>query len=472
MCFLMASAAFSRQSPGQVLYSPALQGSLRRLDALVDWERRARVRGAQRLMRVDVQPAAKLLEAVGSPQTAYRAVHVTGSKGKGSVSALVGAGLAASGAHVGIYGSPHVERVNERVRIAGRQIRDDALAAALDEVLDARERLGIDEATWFDVISCAGLLAFEAAKIDWSVVEVGLGGRLDSTNVLNAPVTVITNISLEHQDIIGPTLRDIAYEKAGIICQGSQPIVGMHQTDPLAQIFCEEARATGAREPLFVPPLVGASITSHNLALARSALRAAMPASVAEILLPENAAAAALAALPGRMECFKVNVRHVIGPEESGKPFERAPMSFPATVDVTLDGTHVAESVARLLCELRAKDGRQPVMLVALGKEKDASGICAAIAAQSPLCTVVTAVSRDDAYMPVVELSRYAVDSGLADVVQCEAPDAALECAIREAAFRNTSLIIIGSLHLAGKLRPTLVEASVGQQICENSSIL
>jgi dihydrofolate synthase / folylpolyglutamate synthase len=452
-----AAAAFSRQANGQQLYSPALRASLARLDALVDWERRTRARGAQRVMRVDSRPSAALLAAVGSPHTAFRTVHVTGSKGKGSVAALVGAGLAAAGVRVGVYGSPHVERVNERVHIGGAPVADDALAAALDGVLDAREWCGLGEATWFDVISAAGMLAFRNAGVEWAVVEVGLGGRLDSTNVLSAPVAVVTNIALEHADIIGPTVRDIAYEKAGIFCRGCQPIVGMASSDPLASIFDDEATLVGACSPCYIPPASGASLSAHNAALARRALQSALPVRNAAALLPDDSIASILSSLPGRMERFRVCV------SELDMTRSKRSSSGGAVVDVTLDGAHVAASVRRVLGEVASRTTSPPVVVLALGKEKDAAGICCAVAEASPPYVVVTRVSPEDPYMDAGELRAVAAAAGIGQVLAYESPDVALARAAERAASEGTHLIVIGSLHLAGRVRPALRSASVAK---------
>lgn len=260
----------------------------------------------------------------------------------------MGAGLTAATARAGVYGSPHVERVTERVRVAATPLADDALAASLDAVLDAREARGVADATWFDVISAAGLLAFKNAGVDWAVVEVGLGGRLDSTNVLSAPVAVVTNIALEHADIIGPTIRDIAYEKAGIFSRGCQPVVGMSHADPLAAVFDDEARAVGARPPCYVPPAAGAPLSAHNAALARCALRSALPDRDPADLLPDDAVARVLSSLPGRMEPFRVrlgDLRAACG----GRGDTPETAAADCVVDVTLDGGHVAESVRRVL---------------------------------------------------------------------------------------------------------------------------
>jgi dihydrofolate synthase / folylpolyglutamate synthase len=443
----MAATAFSRQLPGQVLYTPALQASLRRLDALVDWERRLRAPGAQRAMRVDTKPAAALLAAIGSPHTQFRAVHVTGSKGKGTVSALVGAALAASGARTGVYGSPHVERVNERVRLGGSPISDDELARVLDTVLDAREQHAVD-ATWFDVVSAAGMLAFRKAGVDWAVVEVGMGGRLDSTNVLCAPVVVVTNIALEHQDIIGPTVRDIAFEKAGIITRGSQAIVGMDAAHELAPVFRDEAARVGAAEPLFAPPVPSESIKTHNVALARLAVGYALPFENPVTLLPDDAVDEVLLSLPGRMERFSVRVD---GCGDGGST---------VAVDVTLDGAHVADSVERVLKEVCARNKKPPVVVVALGREKDATGICRAILKVDPVLLIATCVGSDGPYLPAKAVAEAANAVGARRVDTHTNADDALTAAVGNAAGLGTHVVIVGSLHLAGRLRPLLVAAS------------
>ena len=249
---------------------PTLAPALQRLEGRVDWEKRRR--GA---MRVDLAPARDLCARLGDPQRACRVVHVAGTKGKGSVAAAVAAGLRAAGERVGLYTSPHVEVLHERVRIEGAPIEDAPLALALTRALDARDAAEAEDtpgrdATWFDLVTVAAFDAFRAAGCSFAVIEVGLGGRLDSTNVVEPEVTVITNIDLEHTQILGQTRAAIAAEKAGIVKPGVPLVHGVAavpEDDPRAVV--ERHAARHAASSTFVPP--GASIDADNLALARAA---------------------------------------------------------------------------------------------------------------------------------------------------------------------------------------------------------
>lgn len=408
-------------------------------------------------MRVGCRPHKKLLDRIGSPQNSFLAVHVTGSKGKGSVSTLISEGLQRSGCRVGLYGSPHVERVNERIKICGNEIADDTLADVLNIVLDVQSR-HVPDATWFDVVSAAGMLAFKNQNIDWAVVEVGMGGRHDSTNVLNAPVAVVTNIALEHKEIIGPTVRDIAHEKAGIIGSNSQTVVGMDENDPVAPIFIQESRIVNASPPLFLPQLPGVSFASHNLELARRALQLALPDIDAKSTLTDKIAAEALARLPGRMERFAISRNSILASDRlSAYSAATSPK-----VDVILDGAHTANSVSMVLTELATSDRRSPVMLLACGSEKDAYGICQAMLQACPVHTIITMVGFEQVYMQATELKKVAERAGLKAITACSDPHEALACALHKAVTFNTYLVILGSLHLAGKLRPRLRAAARG----------
>ncbi len=190
----------------------------------------------------------RLLTALGHPERDLPPViHVAGTNGKGSVQAMIRAGLEAGGNRVHAYTSPHLARFHERIRVAGDLISEPDLAAVLDEC--ERVNAGVP-ITYFEITTCAALLAFARTPADYTLLEVGLGGRLDATNVVEHPaLTVITPVSLDHQQYLGETLPEIAGEKAGILKSGVTCIVGPQEDASLAVI---EAKAARLNAPLLI----------------------------------------------------------------------------------------------------------------------------------------------------------------------------------------------------------------------------
>jgi dihydrofolate synthase/folylpolyglutamate synthase len=188
-----------------------------------------------RLLAVERQEP--LMELLGSPQLDYPAIHLTGTNGKTSVARLTTALLTATGLVTGSYTSPHLARVNERMSRDGEPIDDTTLDELLVRVA-AVEDLLPDAPSYFEILTAAALTWFSEIAADVAVVEVGLGGRGDATNVVDGRVAVVTNVSLDHAEFIGPTLADIATEKAGIVAPGATLVLG--ETDPaLAHPFLE-----------------------------------------------------------------------------------------------------------------------------------------------------------------------------------------------------------------------------------------
>jgi len=189
-----------------------------------------------------------LLEKLGNPQNDLPPViHVAGTNGKGSTQAMIRAGLEAAGKTVHAYTSPHLARFHERIRVAGELISEPDLAALLDECEAVN---GGTPITFFEITTCAAILAFARTPADYLLLEVGLGGRLDATNVVAKPaLTVITPVSIDHQQYLGETLAEIAGEKAGILKRGVPCVVGPQADDALAVI---EAKAERLSAPLIV----------------------------------------------------------------------------------------------------------------------------------------------------------------------------------------------------------------------------
>jgi dihydrofolate synthase/folylpolyglutamate synthase len=422
---------------GDVAGARALAEALSRLERLVDWEKRDRAPTQGSGMRQSVEPARDLCSRLGDPQRRYSSVHVAGTKGKGSVCALIEAALAGAGVAVGRYSSPHVERVNERVTLAGVPLSDGPLAAALGRALDAREAAILEgtaarDASWFDVLTAAAFLALADAEVDMSVVEVGLGGRLDSTNVIDAAVCVVTSIEREHTSILGATRAAIAAEKAAIAGPGCDLVSGLPEDDEAGAVIAAIARRVGARFVHVDVEAGGAGLLERNRRLAAAALDALFERGLAPggaALLDE--AARARAALPGRLERFLLG----------GTP-------------VVLDGAHVPESIFPLLAELAgdpALAGRC-VALLGLGQDKDAAGILKALATRVDTCVGTSAGTGP--YLSPEQVARAAREAGLVtEAVQL--PDDALERAL-ELARPDGWVLVVGSLHLCGAVRPRL----------------
>ena len=425
--------------------SSSLGRALARLDALVDWERWERVRGSTARMRVDVEPMRALCARLEHPERGFATVHVAGTKGKGSVASMIALGLRMRGAKVGLYTSPHVETVNERIRIDGVPLADELLAEALEAVLDARQGsveagdAGAD-ATWFDVLTAASLWAFRAADVDWAVMECGLGGRLDSTNVLAPGACVITNIDLEHTAILGDTRAAIAAEKAGILKPGGFVVSGVGAAGDEAGDVVRAAAAAQGVACVDVEPVDGETIEEGNLRLA-AALLAELGARGALADPPsarELAARADEGRLPARMEVLRWE----------GRP-------------VVLDGAHVASSLQRLLddCEADPRLRGAPLVVFGAGREKDADRLLKMLVGRVDrvLCTKV----GSGPYHAPLELLASARRVGLQ--AESHASPSAVLARLRELCRAESPsagwILVTGSLHLTGALRPLLRDA-------------
>jgi len=172
-----------------------------------------------------------LLDRLGNPHQAFPSIHVAGTKGKGSTAAMIDAILRAAGYRAGLYTSPHLHTFRERMRVNGELIARDAFAALVDEI--EPHLAAVEGITWFEAITALGFLHFARSAIDIGVIEVGLGGRFDATNVITPRVSVITSLSMDHMAWLGDTLDQIAFEKAGIIKPGVPVVSAPQQAEAL-----------------------------------------------------------------------------------------------------------------------------------------------------------------------------------------------------------------------------------------------
>jgi len=197
-------------------------------------------------MKLGLEPMLNLARVLGDPQKKLRFIHLAGTNGKGSTAAFCESCLRAAGYRVGLYTSPHLVSIRERVQINRQLISEEAFAAGLETVRRALSEIEDHEATFFAVMTALALWYFAREKVDWVVWETGLGGRLDATNIIDPEVCIITNIGLDHQQYLGESLREIAMEKAGII-KYKVPIVSAVDRGEASDVIIKRAKAESCR---------------------------------------------------------------------------------------------------------------------------------------------------------------------------------------------------------------------------------
>lgn len=429
------------------------------LESLIDVERRPAIPYA----RLGLDPVRRLLARLGDPQRSLSVVHVAGSKGKGSTALLAEALLRALGERVGTFTSPHLERWTERFRIDGRELDDARLADAVARVRPHVEALRADDPTrvptFFDATTAAALLLFAEAGVERAVLEVGLGGRLDSTNVVSPAVTCITTIELEHTDKLGATLAAIAGEKAGILKPGRPLVLGALPPEAEAVVLerAEDLEVPAARlgrdfeatllaadhdglrvalrdGPVDVEvtlPLVGVH-HAGNAALALACVRR-LGAHSSEALAAAAARGLAAAVLPGRVE--------IVG---------RAPW-------LVVDGAHTAASAVALAAALACLPRRATHLVLSISAGKDLAAILDALLPVASCVTATRAEPTRSLAPEAIAAAARAVAPGLPVRVAAD-PRLALRRA-REAAGPEDLVLATGSVYLAGIARHTWCEA-------------
>ncbi len=440
---------------------PSLSEALAWLDGHINYE--ATAPSARSLP--SLAPMVELAHVLGDPQQAYPSVHVTGTNGKGSTAALTTALFGAMGLRVGTYTSPNLSFVNERIALMGRPIEDEALRDVLS-VLAGLEGMLAERPTRFALLTAAGLAFFADEAVDAAVIEVGLGGTWDCTNVVDGRVAVLTNVSYDHTDVLGPTLEGIAADKAGIIKEGSVAIVG-ETTPGLVDIVTARARDVGADSWVAGRDF---DCTANRLAVGGRLLDLRTPAaSYGEILVSLNGphqgrnAACALAAaeaffgapideevvqeafsqvrVPGRLE--------VVG---------RAPLTL-------VDGAHNVAGMtvlARALTEGFSVAG-DTVVVVGMLRGRDPSAMLAALAPAGVGLVVACAPDSHRALGADV-VAEAARALGLKVVV---APSVSEAVATARAAVTDDGLLVVaGSLYVVAEARQLLlVQRAAGSSL-------
>jgi len=420
------------------------------------------------LQTFDLERVERLMRAVGDPHRAFRSVHIAGTKGKGSTAAMLQAILTEAGLKTGCFTSPHLVRLEERMTIDGEMMPEEELVALVNELLPytvaARERSVWESPTFFELVTALGFRHFAKERVEAAVIEVGMGGRLDATNVITPEVSVITRIDFDHENRLGRTLAKIAFEKGGIIKRGVPVVVAEQAPEALGVLaaLAHERHApmvrvgrdvrvdgvstgVGADGPYCRCTVATRSATYEaemRLIGVHQAMNAAVAVAAAEIFanriggdLPEKAVLRGLAAArcPARAEYF------------AGRP------------PIILDGAHNPVSMAALrqVLDTVFRD-RRTTLVIGIARDKNVDRILEIILPRAQK-VFFTRSDSPRAESPDILLAR-------ANAI-CPLPAEAVEDAFealaraRAATGEDDLICITGSLYLAGKLRPALVEA-------------
>jgi dihydrofolate synthase/folylpolyglutamate synthase len=401
-----------------------------------------------------------LMELLGDPQHAYPALHITGTNGKGSTAAMTTALLGAQGLTVGTYTSPNLERVNERISHNGEPIDDGALVEVL-ESLARLERLMEDPPTRFELLTAAALAWFADEAVDVAVVEVGLGGRWDSTNVVDGDVAVLTNISFDHTEVLGPTLEDIGRDKSGIFKEGSRVVIG--ESDPtLVALLRHAAERAGASEVW---------VRGHDFAC--TANRLAVGGRLIDVRTPARAYGELLVPLHGAHQgdnasCALAAVEAFFGAALAEDLVEGAfaGIRVPGRLEVigrhpmvVVDGAHNVAgmiALARSLVEEFEVDGEAQAVVGMLSGRDPTSMLEALMTAG--IRSVVACAPNSPRAMSAEVVAGTAAGLGM-EVVVAGSPTEAVALAVRRARA-DDQVVVCGSLYVVADARRLLVHDS------------
>jgi dihydrofolate synthase/folylpolyglutamate synthase len=390
----------------------------------------------------------RLLQALDNPQDKLPPViHLAGTNGKGSTQAMIRAGLEAAGKSVHAYTSPHLARFHERIRLAGELISERALTEVLDECYAAN---GGEDITYFEITTCAGILAMARNAADFTLLETGLGGRLDATNVVAQPaMTIITPISLDHEQFLGDTVAKIAAEKAGIIKRGVPVVVGPQPDEAL-----EVIEATAAR--------LGAQVIAHgqhwHVSEERGRLIYQDETGLLDLPLPAlpgrhqyqnaGAALAALRHLNMGEAAYEGAMTNAFWPARMQRLTDGPLAASAPEAELWLDGGH-NPAAGDAIADLLSRQAKRPTHVICgMLNTKDASGFLRPMAAHVDSLTAVS-IPDEINTLPAEDTAAMARDCGHTAQSASSVEAALTQILEKEPQAR---VLICGSLYLAGHI--------------------
>ena len=392
-----------------------------------------------------------ILAAMGNPERAFRSIHIAGTNGKGSVAAMVERGLRAAGLRTGRYTSPHLDRIEERVALDGTPVDRATFETVTRHVLDV-----VDEAratgtltvspTFFEVSTAVAFEIFRHHAVDVAIVEVGLGGRYDATNVLTPTIAAITSIALDHERHLGGTLSEIAFEKAGIAKDGVPLVVGRLPKEAAARVARVAADAGAAIIDAHAtttdrryPPLTLALAGRHQLENAAVAVAIMERWSVMVSQVPTEAIVTGLTQCewPARLEWLRL----------------------PGGGELLIDAAHNPAGATALASYLEdTRSPKLPIVFAAMA-DKDLGGMIKALA---PVASMFVATSAPHARARAAEAMAADIrkHTGSVHVIAAATPELAVERALEH----SPRAVAAGSIYMVGPLRSRLVAAGAGRR--------
>ena len=408
----------------------------------------------------------RLNDLLDRPCERFRSIHITGTKGKGSTAFMLASVLRSAGLKVGVYSSPHLVDLEERIRVNGRNIEKKTLAAVLQHIRRPVEHIrGValpPFPTFFEILTTAAFLHFAEERVDWAVIEVGLGGRLDSTNIIRPEVAAVTTIGLDHTRLLGSTVDLIAREKAGIFKPGV-PVVLARQEPPARRVLLGRAKGMGSRVWS-----VGEEIAVENIdrigdepgyRFDVTTPHAAHRDCRVPLVGKHQVANAALAV--GILDALRQDGKLDITEDALRKGFRS--VEAPARIEVmgrspwvVVDGAHNPMSITSLIDAVREHFRyRRMVLLFAMAVDKDI-----------PACLELLLPHTDEVFFTATNSPRAQKPDALKSMAETRGTVNVHSEPDEQEAFRKALsvcgpddlLLVTGSLYLVGDLRPTMLD--------------
>lgn len=411
-------------------------------------------------IKLGLDNISRLCAALGHPERTFTTLHVAGTNGKGSVTAMAHAALVAAGVRAGRYVSPHLVDLAERFVIGSAPVDAETLRRAAEDVLDCADALKATgdlpvQPTFFEATTAIAFELFRRARVDVAVIEVGLGGRFDSTNVIAPAAGAITSIGFDHQQLLGETLEAIAFEKAGIIKPGMDVVIGSLPDDARRVVrdvavrqqarvidAAHDTRVTrdisGAHEQLIVEtpndrygPLTLALRGEHQVGNAQVAIRLLEAARDSGIDVPRHAIERGVTAVdwPGRLELIDLR----------------------GGGQVLLDAAHNVDGARALAAYLHRRHPTRPALVIGVMRDKDVEGIITAL--MPVVSSVITTAADTPRAIPASELAIRIAATGTSVPVNAE-PDP--RTAVEQALSRGGFVCVAGSIFVVGAVRDGL----------------